>query len=304
MLANTKDLLKKAQKQHYAIGHFNINNMEIVQGIIQAANSLHSPIILATSEGSIQYAGIDFLYNLANTASNITKIPIALHLDHGKDMNIITHAIKLGYSSVMIDASHEKFEKNIHLTKKVVQLAHKHNVSVEAELGTIGGVEDSIKSRNILYTDPTKAQEFVQQTDCDFLAVAIGTSHGAYKFQGQAKLHQELLKKIKQQVKIPLVLHGASGVPKFITVQAEKYGAKLSGVHGVPDSQIKQAIKNGICKINTDTDLRLAFDAGVRKIIKTNPQEFDPRHILSPARDMIQKVVEKRIKTFGSNNKA
>lgn len=304
MLADTKQLLQKAQRGHYAVGHFNVNNMEIVQGIVQAAVKLNSPIILATSEGAIEYAGINFLYELANTASKLTSIPIALHLDHGKDINIIKAAIDLGYSSVMIDASHESFEKNISLTKKVVQMAHKKGISVEAELGTIGGVEDNVSSRTILYTNPKKAQEFVQKTGCDFLAVAIGTSHGAYKFDGPAKLQQNLLKQIRSKVKVPLVLHGASGVPNYIVKEAQKYGAKLSGVHGVPDKEVRQAIKNGITKINTDTDLRLAFDAAVRKTIITQPQDFDPRHILGPARDLIQKVVEERLKLFGSINKA
>jgi fructose-bisphosphate aldolase class II len=304
MLANTKKLLQKAHKGKYAVGHFNINDLEILQGIVQAAEKLKSPVILATSEGAIEYAGLKFLYGLAKTASEQTKVPIALHLDHGKNLRLIRKCIDLGYSSVMIDASHENFEKNIKLTKQVVQWAHKKKVSVEAELGTIGGKEDKVHSRGIIYTDPKKAQEFVRRTGCDFLAVAIGTSHGAYKFSGKAKLQIKILKEIKRVTKIPLVLHGASGVPKDMIKLAEKYGAKLEGVKGVPDSQIKLAIKNGICKINTDTDLRIAFDAGVRKAVKEHPEDFDPRHLLAPARELIQKVVEKRIKLFGSARKA
>lgn len=303
MLTSTKTLLEKARRGNYAIGHFNINNMEIVQGVVQAAENLRSPIILATSEGAIEYAGINFLYNLALTASELSKVPIALHLDHGKDRNIVRKCIQLGYSSVMIDASHEEFEKNIKLTRQVVQLAHKKGISVEAELGTIGGKEDKVHSNNIIYTNPAKAQEFVERTGCDFLAVAIGTSHGAYKFSGTAKLRIDLLKQIKAKTKIPLVLHGASGVPKQIVRLAERYGARLEGVKGVPDSQIRLAVKNGINKINTDTDLRIAFDAGVRKFIKEQPQDFDPRHILGSARELIQKVVEQRIKVFGSEEK-
>ena len=304
MLADTKKILEKARKNNYAIGHFNINNLETLQGIVQAANNLQSPVIIATSEGAIEYAGINFLYELSKTASELSLAPVALHLDHGKNLKIIKQAIQLGYSSVMIDASHEQFEKNIQLTKTVVQLAHRKGISVEAELGTIGGVEDSIKAKNIIYTDPEKAQEFVNRTGCDFLAVAIGTSHGAYKFKGQAKLNLELLKQIKQKTKIPLVLHGASGVPSEIVRQAEKYGAKLIGVKGVPDSQIKLAVKNGINKINTDTDLRIAFDAAVRKVIHDQPKDFDPRHMLGPARHLITKVVEQRIKLFGGVGKA
>ncbi len=304
MLADTKLLLQRAQRGNYAVGHFNINNMEIVQGIVKAAEKLKSPIILAASEGAIEYAGLNYLYNLALIASENSKIPIALHLDHGKNPEIIRKCINWGFSSVMIDASHESFEKNIKLTSEVVKFAHSRGVSVEAELGTIGGKEDKVKGIGIAYTDPQKAKEFVQKTGCDFLAVAIGTSHGAYKFSGEAKLKIDLLRKIQEKVKIPLVLHGASGVPDSLVNLAKKYGAELSGVKGIPDAQIRQAINNGICKINTDTDLRIAFDAAVRRFVKEHPKDIDPRHILDPAREMIAQVVEQRIKLFKSNGKA
>ena len=303
MFTDTTKLLLKAQQGKYAVAHFNINNMEIVQGVVTAAQKLKAPIILATSEGALNYAGMDYLYAIAKTSSEKVNVPIALHLDHGKDINLIKQAIQMGYSSVMIDASHQDFEKNIRITKQVVALAHRKGIFVEAELGTIGGAEDLVSSRNIIYTDSAKAQEFVQRTGCDFLAVAIGTSHGAYKFSGNTSLRQDILQQIKKKVKVPLVLHGASGVPKNLVTMAEKYGADLSGVKGVPDTQIKAAIKNGITKINTDTDLRIAFDAGVRKGLHTAPKDFDPRHILAPARDLIQKVAEQRIKLFGSTNK-
>ena len=303
MFADTKKLLLKAQKGKYAVAHFNINNMEMVQGVVAAANKLKAPIILATSEGALKYAGMDYLYALVKTAAERSDVPIALHLDHGKDMKIIKQAIRKGYSSVMVDASHEDFEKNIRLTRQVVALAHRKGIAVEAELGTIGGAEDLVSSRNIIYTDPEKAQEFVERTGCDFLAVAIGTSHGAYKFAGKAALRQDILQKIKSKVKVPLVLHGASGVPQILVKSAEKYGADLSGVKGVPDAQIKNAIKSGITKINTDTDLRIAFDAAVRKALHAQPKDFDPRHILAPARDLIQEVAEQRIKLFGSAGK-
>ena len=303
MFANTKNLLLKAQKGKYAVAHFNINNMEMVQGIVAAAIKLKAPIILATSEGALKYAGMDYLYAIAQTAAEKSNVPLALHLDHGKDMKIIQQAIQKGYSSVMIDASHQEFEKNIQLTKQVVALAHRRGVSVEAELGTIGGAEDLVSSRKIIYTDPAKAKEFVERTGCDFLAVAIGTSHGAYKFQGKASLRQDILQQIKQKVKVPLVLHGASGVPQGLIKVAEKYGADFSGVRGVPDPQIKKAIKYGITKINTDTDLRIAFDAAVRRTLHSQPKDFDPRHILAPARDLIQEVAEQRIKLFSSMNR-
>ena len=304
MFASTKKILTKARIGNYAVGHFNINNMEILQAIIKAATKLKSPVILGTSEGAIKYAGINYLYNLANTAAKEAKIPIALHLDHGKDLEVIKKAIKIGYSSVMFDGSHLNFEKNVKITKQIVKLAHRKRISVEAELGTIGGVEDNVSSKNIIYTSPEKAKEFVEKTGCDFLAIAIGTSHGAHKFKGKVHLRHDILKNVKQLTKIPLVLHGASGVPKKIVKLGEKYGAKLKGVKGVPNSQIKMAIKNGVNKINTDTDLRLAFNASVRKFLKKNPKDFDPRHILNPSRDLMQKVVEERIKVFGSKKKA
>ncbi|PIN76622.1 fructose-1,6-bisphosphate aldolase, class II [Candidatus Woesearchaeota archaeon CG10_big_fil_rev_8_21_14_0_10_36_11] len=303
MFADTKRLLEKARRQGYAVGHFNINNMEIVQGIVQAAENLKSPVILSTSEGALKYAGMNFLYELAKTAASLSTVPIVLHLDHGKDLTIIKQAIQIGYSSVMFDGSHLPFEKNVTMTRKVVKMAHKQGVSVEAELGTIGGAEDTVHSRTIVYTDPLKAQEFVRRTGCDFLAVAIGTSHGAYKFKGKAFLNIDLLKEIAMKVSVPLVLHGASGVPHNIVSMAKKFGAKLKDVQGVPDAEIRKAVHNGICKVNTDTDLRIAFDAAVRGFVMKNPSDFDPRHVLGPARDSITKVVEHRIKVLGSGIK-
>src|SRR3989338_2272083 len=304
MFTATTKILGKAQRGHYAVAHFNINNLEMVQAIVNAAMKLKSQVILATSEGAIQYAGMDYLYALAKTASEQANIPIALHLDHGRDITIIQKAINIGYSSIMIDASPEDFENNIALTKKIVQLAHRKGISVEAELGTIGGAEDKVSSRKIRYTDPLQAQEFVERTGCDFLAVAIGTSHGAYKFQGEAQLQLDRLREIRKKVRIPLVLHGASGVPEKMVQEAQHYGADLTGVEGIPEAQVKAAIKEGITKVNTDTDLRLAFDAAVRKAIMTKPKDFDPRHILAPAREAMQKVAEQRIWVCGSVGKA
>lgn len=303
MFASTKKILQKAHQNYYAVPHFNINNMEVVQGVVAAAEKLRSPVILATSEGALKYAGMDYLFSLAETASRKNRVPIALHLDHGKDLQQIKDAIKKGYSSVMIDASQEKFAKNVSLTKKVVNWAHRKGVSVEAELGTVGGKEESVSAKKIIYTDPEKAAEFVERTGCDFLAVAIGTSHGAYKFKGKVNLELRLIKEIKKKTNLPLVLHGASAVPSSVVRQARRYGANLMGVQGIPDRQIKIAIKQGINKINIDTDLRLAFDAAVRKFLNTKPQDFDPRHILGPARDYVQKVAEQRIKLFGSANR-
>ncbi len=304
MLATLKQVLAKAQKGKYAVGAFNTNNLEIMQAIVRAAAKLKSPVILQTSEGAIAYAGMNYLKCLVSEAAREYKIPIVLHLDHGRDPEIIKQAIKTGYTGIMIDASHMPFDENIAITKKVVGWAHPKGISVEGELGTIGGAEEKIVARRIKLTDPESAKEFVEKTGVDALAVAIGTSHGAYKFAGAARLDIARLKEIRQKVKIPLVLHGASGVPDWIVAAAEHYGARLGKPEGVPDEQIREAVRNGICKINTDTDLRLAFDAGVREVLSTSPGDFDPRHVLGRARDLMQEVVEQRIKLLGSAGKA
>ncbi len=304
MLATLKQVLTKAQKGKYAVGAFNTNNLETTQAIVNAASKLKSPVILQTSEGAIKYAGMKYISCLVSQAAQDNKIPIVFHLDHGRDPEIIKEAIKTGYTSIMIDASHLPFEKNIALTKKVAAMAHAKGISVEGELGTIGGAEEKIIARKIKYTEPESAKEFADKTGVDALAVAIGTSHGAYKFAGAARIDIARLKEIRQKVKIPLVLHGASGVPDWIVAAAEHYGARLGKPEGVPDNQVREAIRNGICKINTDTDLRLAFDAGVREFLATMPGDFDPRHILGRARELMQEVVEHRIKLFGSAGKA
>jgi fructose-bisphosphate aldolase class II len=244
-----------------------------------------------------------YLKCLVAQAAQEHKIPIVLHLDHGRDLATIRQAIASGYTSVMIDGSHLPFEENITVTKKVVGWARAKGVSAEGELGTIGGAEDKVSSRNIILTEPEAAKEFVERTGVDALAIAIGTSHGAYKFAGAAKLDIRRLAQIKKLLKMPLVLHGASGVPDWLVRTAERYGAELGKPEGVPDEQISAAIKSGINKINTDTDLRLAFDAGVREIIMTQPKDFDPRHILGRARELMQEVVEHRIQLFGSGGK-
>jgi fructose-bisphosphate aldolase class II len=303
MLATLKQVLDKANKGNYAVGAFNINNLEILQAIVRAAAKLKSPVILQTSEGAIEYAGMRYLKCLVAQAAQEHKIPIVLHLDHGRDLATIRQAIASGYTSVMIDGSHLPFEENITVTKKVVGWARAKGVSAEGELGTIGGAEDKVSSRNIILTEPEAAKEFVERTGVDALAIAIGTSHGAYKFAGAAKLDIRRLAQIKKLLKMPLVLHGASGVPDWLVRTAERYGAELGKPEGVPDEQISAAIKSGINKINTDTDLRLAFDAGVREIIMTQPKDFDPRHILGRARELMQEVVEHRIQLFGSGGK-
>ncbi len=264
MLVTLKQILSKANKGNYAVGAFNINNMEIAQAIINAAVSQKSPVILQTSEGALSYAGIDYIKCIAYNAAK-QKVPVVLHVDHGRDIELIKKCIKAGWTGIMYDGSHLPFEQNVKNTRKVVNLAHKKGIGVEGELGTIGGAEEKIIARHIVYTDPEAAVEFVQKTGVDALAIAIGTSHGAYKFEGSAKLDLHLLKVIKEKLQMPLVLHGASGVPAWLVTQAARYGAQLGKPEGVPDEQITEAVKYGINKINTDTDLRLAFDAAVRK---------------------------------------
>lgn len=305
MLVKSKNILKKARQKKYAVGAFNINNMEILQAIVRAGIKMKSPLIIQTSEGAIEYAGMDYLKAMVETAAK-APIPIALHLDHGKDLKIIKKAIDSGYTSIMFDGSSFSFNKNVNWTKKVVKWAKRRNITVEAELGALAGIEDfvSVSQRDAKLTDPDQAKKFVRSTGCDLLAVAVGTSHGAYKFKGASKLDFKRLEEISGKVRIPLVLHGASGVPQNLVRQIEKYGGKLKNPRGVSDADIKKAIKLGIAKINTDTDLRLAFTASVRKTLKLHPDTFDPRKIIGPARDLMQKIVEHRIAVFGSKNKA
>lgn len=297
-------LQKKAQKGNYAVGAFNINNLEITKAIVQTAKELKSPIILQTSEGAIKYAGIKNLTSMVKNESEEANIPIALHLDHGKDFEVIKNCIKVGYSSVMFDGSHEKYEDNVKHTKKLVNLAHKKDVSVEAELGILAGVEDNVRAKNVVYTDPEQAKDFVERTGTDTLAIAIGTSHGAYKFAGESKLKIDILKDIRKLIDTPLVLHGASGVPDTLKNNLKKTGLELGKAKGVSDVQIQNAVKNGITKVNIDTDIRLAFTYGLRKFLQTNNTEFDPRNVMKPAMEEIKKIVGHKIKILGSANKA
>ena len=294
-------LLKKAQKGKYAVPQFNINNMEVLQGIVNAAEKEKAPIIIGVTESAIKYAGLNYIRAMVDVAAK--DITFALHLDHGKDMKIIKDCIKVGFSSIMIDASFYEFNKNVRITKKVVDMCHKKGISVEAELGKLKGIEDNVVAKENIYTTPEKAAEFVNKTDIDALAVAIGTSHGAYKFKAKPKLDFKRLKKIRELVDTPLVLHGASGIPQEIIKQANTYGAKIKGAKGVPDKDIKKAISLGICKVNIDSDLRLAFTAGMRQALCKDPCNIDPRKILGPARDLIEKIAIEKIRLFGCNRK-
>jgi len=305
MLVTNKELLRKAQKEAYAVGAFNIQNLESLLAVVEAAVDEKSPVIVAVTPSAIKYGGLNYLAGLVKTAAETLPIPMSLHLDHGEDVETVKKCLEVGFTSVMIDGSHLPFEENIALTKCVVDLAHKKGVSVEGELGRLTGVEEkTVEERKAVLTDPREAEEFVKQTGVDALAVSIGTSHGAYKFKGEPQLDFERLKQIRERVDVPLVLHGASSVPQWIIEKAIRYGAELAGAKGIPEDHIKKAIALGITKINIDTDLRLAFTATVREVLATSPKEFDPRKILGPAKEAMKEVIKAKMRLFGSSGKA
>lgn len=307
-LVTTEEMFEKAMKGKYAIGAFNINNMEFVQGITDAANELKSPVILQASPSAIKYARIDYLIKMVEAAVETTDIPIALHLDHGLDFETCKRCVDAGFTSVMIDASKHDFEKNVELTKEVVDYAHSNGVVVEAELGTLAGVEDevNVSDDDAKYTDPNQAYEFVQKTGCDSLAIAIGTSHGAYKFKGDARLRFDILENVKEKLpNTPIVLHGASSVIPELVEMCNTNGADILGAKGVPDDILKQAGQKGVSKINVDTDLRLAMTGEIRREFNEEPSVFDPRKYLGPARDTIKDTVLHKIdNVFCSSNRA
>ena len=307
-LVTTKKMFEKSMKEHFAIGAFNVNNMEIIQGIVDAAAKENSPVILQASSGAIKYARICYLMKMVEAALIEHDIPIAIHLDHGPDFETCKMCIDNGFTSVMIDGSKYDFEENVAITKNVVEYAHSKGVVVEAELGKLAGIEDdvNVSEADAMYTDPEQAKEFVERTGCDSLAIAIGTSHGAYKFKGEAKLRFDILAKIKEKIpNTPIVLHGASTVIPELVEMCNKYGGNIPGAKGVPDEILHQASILGVSKINVDTDLRLAMTAQIRRIFAEDPSAFDPRKYLTPAREEIQKTVEHKIKNvFGSSNKA
>ncbi|WP_312653815.1 class II fructose-1,6-bisphosphate aldolase [Aminipila sp.] len=298
-LITSKEIFAKALTKDYAVGAFNVNNMEIIQGIVDAAKEENAPIILQVSAGARKYARPAYLLKLVEAAIEDSGLDIVLHLDHGEDYDICKKCVDDGFTSVMIDGSKHAFEENIALTKQVVEYAHSKGAVVEAELGKLAGVEDNIKvdARSATFTDPDEAVEFVERTGVDSLAIAIGTSHGAYKFKGEPYLDFERLKKIHELLPgTPLVLHGASTVlPEFVA-RCNEYGGNIPGAQGVPEEMIRNAAKYGICKVNIDTDLRLAMTAEVRKFLIEKPEEFDPRKYLAPARDAIQRMVQHKIK--------
>ena len=307
-LVTTKEMFEKSMKEGFAIGAFNVNNMEIIQGIVDAAAEESSPVILQASSSAIKYARIGYLKKMVEAALEEHDIPVVLHLDHGPDYETCKMCIDNGFTSVMIDGSKYDFEENVALTKKVVEYAHMKGVVVEAELGKLAGIEDDVNvaADDAMYTDPAQAEEFVRRTGCDSLAIAIGTSHGAYKFKGDARLRFDILKEVKTRIpNTPIVLHGASTVIPELVEKCNKYGGEIPGAKGVPDVILHQASKSGVSKINVDTDLRLAMTSEIRKVLAEEPSVFDPRKYLTPARESVKKTVQHKIRdVFGSSNKA
>lgn len=299
-LVTTKDMFKKAYAGGYAIGAFNINNMEIIQAITEAAAELKSPVILQVSAGARKYAKPAYLMALAEAAIKDTGIDLALHLDHGADFDICKACVDNGFTSVMIDGSHHSFEENIALTKKVVEYAHAHGVVVEGELGKLAGVEDDVNvaDSDAMFTDPAEAEEFVERTGVDSLAIAIGTSHGAYKFKSNPHLRFDILEEIGSRLPgFPIVLHGASSVVPEYVEEINACGGKLDGALGVPEEMLRKAASMAVCKINIDSDIRLAMTAGIRRVLTAKPDVFDPRTYLSVARDEVKKMVAHKIQT-------
>lgn len=298
-LVTSKEMFDKALKSDYAVGAFNVNNMEIIQGIVDAAQEENAPLILQVSAGARKYAKPAYLLKLVEAAILDTGLDICLHLDHGEDFDICKKCVDDGFTSVMIDGSKYPLEENIALTKQVVDYAHAHGVVVEAELGRLAGIEDNINvdARSASFTDPDEAHEFVERTGVDSLAIAIGTSHGAYKFKGEPFLDFDRLQQIAKLLpNTPLVLHGASTVlPEFVA-RCNEYGGNIPGAQGVPEEMIRTATKYGVCKVNIDTDLRLAMTAEIRRHFVEHPEDFDPRKYLGPAREAIKSMVRHKIK--------
>lgn len=309
-LVNTKEMFAKAYQGGYAIGAFNVNNMEIIQGITEAAKELNAPVILQVSAGARKYANHTYLTKLVEAAIIETDLPIALHLDHGDSFELCKACIDGGFSSVMIDGSHHSYEENVALTKKVVDYAHKYNVTVEGELGRLAGIEDAVNvsDEDSCYTNPAEVQDFVERTGVDSLAIAIGTSHGAYKFKPGQKpqLRFDILQEVSERLPgFPIVLHGASSViPEFVDI-INQFGGQMPDAIGIPEEMLRKAATMAVCKINIDSDLRLAMTAAIRKYMAENPSHFDPRQYLSPARAAIKGMVaHKIVDVLGCNGKA
>jgi len=304
-LASLIKMYEKAVKQSYAIPQFNVNNLEFVQAALEVAEELKAPVILAASTSAIKYAGIEYLMAMVRAGSAKMTAPVAIHLDHGARVEDAKMCIDAGFNSVMIDASKEPLDENIRITREVVRMAAAKGVCVEAELGRLGGIEDDVQvsEHEAFLTDPDEAQRFVRESGVHALAIAVGTSHGAYKFKHEPKLAMDRISEIKKRTGIALVLHGASGVTKELLDKAARYGAQLPGAMGVPDAAYKDAVARGINKINIDTDLRLAFMGAVREGLTTKPSEFDPRKILGPGKEAIKEQMRNKIRLFGCAGK-
>ncbi len=300
-------MYEKANREYYAIGQFNFSNLEFLQSALDAAEEMKSPVIVALSTGAIKYGGIKNLVALTSTMADQISAPVALHLDHGASVDDVKMCVDAGFTSVMIDGSHHSLDENIEITRKAAEYAHSHGgITVEAELGRLGGIEDDIDvdERDARLTDPAEAVRFVKESGCDSLAVAVGTSHGAYKFKGETRIDFDRIKTIKDKLKIPLVLHGASSVDAESVAQINEYGGKIEGAKGLDADSYRKAIANGINKVNIDTDLRLKWTAVLRKLMKEKPGEFDPRKFLGPARDAVREVIKEKMKLLGSAGKA
>ena len=305
-LMGPREMFAAAYAGRYAVGAFNVNNMEIVQGIMRAAAEEKSPVILQVSAGARKYAGQTYIMKLVDAALiEDPAVPVVVHLDHGPSFEMCKDCIDGGFTSVMIDGSHLPYEENIALTRQVADYAHPRGVWVEAELGKLAGVEEHVSSAEHVYTDPDQAVDFVQRTGCDSLAVAIGTSHGAYKFKGEAKLDFPRLEAISARLPgYPLVLHGASSVPQEFVELCNKYGGQVGGARGVPEDMLRKAAGMGVCKINVDTDIRLALTASIRQFLAEHPEQFDPRSYLAPAREAVKNMVAHKIRNvMGSSGK-
>ena len=307
-LVTSKEMFEKAYAGGYAVGAFNVNNMEIIQGIVAAGKEENAPLILQVSAGARKYANPTYLTKLVEAAVADSGLPICLHLDHGDSFELCKDCVDKGFTSVMIDASSRSFADNIKITRNVVEYAHDHGVVVEAELGKLAGVEDdvNVSAADACYTDPDQVEEFVSKTGVDSLAIAIGTSHGAFKFKGDAKLRFDILEEVSRRLPgFPIVLHGASSVPQYLAEEINRYGGNMPGAKGVPEEMLRKAAEMAVCKINIDSDLRMAMTATLRKYFAENPAHFDPRQYLGPARERIKEIVKHKIKNvLGCSGKA
>lgn len=306
MLVAGIEILNKAHKNSYGVGAFNFVNYEMLSAIFEAANEANAPIIVQASEGAIKYLGIDMVTGMVKILSaRYAHIPVSLHLDHGTTFEICKMAVDAGFTSVMIDASHHPFEENLSITSKVVEMAHANGISVEAELGRLMGIEDniSVSENDAILINPKEAEIFVKESHVDYLAPAIGTSHGAFKFKGEPKLDFDRLREVKKVTNIPLVLHGASAIPDYVKEKFLSSGGDLKNSKGVPFTFLQDAIKGGINKVNVDTDLRIAFMAEVRRIVRDDSSQFDLRKFFTPAKESVKRLIIERIKLLGSDNK-